>query len=192
MRLALFLCACATLPGTDTSFLEELAFSTAQEHLLVLAPDGLWSLRLSGHERRQLIDDRGCAVAGTAGSRSFIRCGANVYAVEPDRVLEFRQPLPALTHDDSRAGGCTSGAPRCACGGGWSPHVDGNRLLWAHDDGDSRTLVRAAGIQSPFVSEDCEVVGFHAAGAVYLVHVRTGRMGLLARGTTLRWPVSRR
>jgi hypothetical protein len=187
MRLLWLLCACASLPRTDTSFLEEAAFATAQEHILIVAAGGLFTVRLSGRERRQVIDDRDCAVAGASGGRVFVGCGAHVYLVEAGRVSEFRAPLPPLSHDDARVSGCTSGAPRCLCGG-WYARVDGERLLWAHDNGDSRTLARAASIESPFVTEDCEVVGFHAAGGVYLVHLRSGRAGLLARGTTLRWP----
>jgi hypothetical protein len=189
VRLLWLLSACASLPRTDTSFLEEAAFSTAQEHVLIAGADGLWSLRLSGRERRQLVDDHGCAAAGSDGTRSFVRCRGSVYAVEAGHVVEFRGPLPSPL-GDARIAGCTSGAPECACGP-WRPRVDGKRLLWAHEDGDSRTLARGD-IESPFVSEDCEVVGFHAGGAVYLVHLRSGRVGLLARGATVRWPVSAR
>jgi len=187
-------CGCAGSPRVprarpDTSFLHDAAFQTSAEHLLVLGAEGLTSLRLDGRERRQLIDDRGCAYAGSEGGRRYLRCGPRLYLVAVDRVVELRRPPPALTGGDGRVSGCTSGAPECLCDG-WRPRVSGRNLLWEHENGDSRRLARVTGgaIEAPFVTEDCQVAGFHFGGAVYLVHVPSERVGLLARGSTLQWP----
>ena len=200
--LTAMMAGCAGAPHVrhalpDTSFLGEAAFQTAQERLLVLAPEGLISLKLDGGGRRLLIDAPDCAYRGADSTRTLLGCGARLYALDADKLVELRGAPAGPPAAGGRVSGCTSGARHCVCEEGWHPEVARGRLLWAHENGDWRTLARVSGrrpdgrtpqIEDPFVTGDCQVVGFHYDGAVYLLHLRSGRIGRLARGSTVRWP----
>ena len=153
----------------------------------MLAPEGLLTLRLDGSERRLLVPGP-CRYAGGIDARPIVRCGQSLYAVEADAVRLLAPNEPVKPNGDGRVRGCTNGAAECVCTDGWRPEVSSSRLLWRHANGDSRTLARATHPEDPFVSEDCQIVGFHDGGKIYLVQLRTGRIGLLATGSTLRWP----
>jgi hypothetical protein len=188
VRLLFLLLGCApSVAGVaDSSFLGDLAFVTAQEQILLLAPDGLVSVRLDGRQRRVLVEAAGCRFLGGQPNRLLVRCGGGLYALERDRVSPLagdeRAPrLPRMT-------GCTSGADECVCTGGWRPQPALGGLSWRHPNGDARPLARAANVEEPFVSEDCQVVGFHSDDQTYLVHLPTGRIGRLGAGIPLRWP----